>query len=85
MNGDKHLRLLYHAEPLPERTPGDDSAEYAAMAQWASQTGWGMARVEHLAGNVSYLDIQPVLCSAFQISGKSTGLALSGLDIAVDG
>ena len=30
VNGDKHLRLLYHDEVLPERTPGDDAEEYAA-------------------------------------------------------
>ncbi len=76
VNGDKHLRLLYHAEPLPERTPGDDSAEYAAMAQWASQTSWGMARVEHLPGNVGYLDIQPVLFPS-TISGDAIAAAMS--------
>jgi len=76
VNGDKHLRLIYHAEPLPERTPGDDSAEYAAMERWASQTGWGMARVEHLAGNVGYLDIQPVLFPS-AISGDAIAAAMS--------
>jgi hypothetical protein len=33
VNGDKHLRLLYHDQPLSHREPGDDSAEYAAMAR----------------------------------------------------
>jgi len=64
VNGDKHLRLLYHDDPLPERAPGDDSAERAAFARWASQTSCGIARVEHLPGNVGYLDIQPVLFPA---------------------
>ncbi len=76
VNGDKHLRLLYHAEPLPEQTPGDDSAEYAAIARWASQTSWGMARVEHLPGNVGYLDIQPVLFPS-TISGDAIAAAMS--------
>src|ERR1700746_1731423 len=35
VNGAKHLRLLYHEQALPPRTPGDDAGEYAAMARWA--------------------------------------------------
>jgi len=35
VNGDKHLRLLYHEQAVPQRTPGDDTEEYAAMARWA--------------------------------------------------
>lgn len=61
VNADKHLRLLYHAEALPQRTPGDDAGEYAAMALWADQTCGGVACVQRLAGNVGYLDLQPVL------------------------
>jgi len=61
VNADKHLRLLYHAEALPQRTPGDDTEEYAAMARWAEQTCGGVACVRRLAGNVGYLDLQPVL------------------------
>lgn len=61
INGDKHLRLIHHAEPLPEREPGNDTAEWAAMARWADQTSGGIAKVERLEGNVGYLDIQPVL------------------------
>ena len=61
VNADKHLRLLYHAEALPRRAPGDDSEEYAAMARWAEQTCGGVACVRRLAGNVGYLDLQPVL------------------------
>ena len=36
VNGDKHLRLLYHDQALPQRTPGDDTEEYAAIARWAA-------------------------------------------------
>src|ERR1700731_577076 len=38
VNGDKHLRLLFHEEELAEQAPGDDSEQYAAMTQWAEQT-----------------------------------------------
>lgn len=61
VNGDKHLRLLYHGDALPQRAPGDDAEEYAAMARWAGQTCGGVACVQRLAGNVGYLDLQPVL------------------------
>lgn len=64
VNADKHLRLLYHAEALPRRTPGDDTEEYAAMARWADQTCGGVACVRRLAGNVGYLELQPVLFPA---------------------
>ncbi|MEV6970813.1 S41 family peptidase [Hamadaea sp. NPDC051192] len=68
INGDKHLRLLYHAEELPE--PADESlkaqeaAFLAEMVTFAGRTASGMHRVERLDGNVAYLDIQPRLLPA---------------------
>jgi hypothetical protein len=76
VNGDKHLRLLYHDQAQPHRAPGDDTEEYAAMAQWAGQTCGGVARAQRLDGNVGYLDLQPVLFPA-AISGESIAAALS--------
>jgi hypothetical protein len=64
VNGDKHLRLIHHDQALPHRTPGDDTEEYAAMAQWAAQTCGGVACAQRLAGNVGYLELQPVLFPA---------------------
>jgi len=64
VNGDKHLRLLYREEAQPPREPGDDKEEYAAMARWAGQTCGGVAGVQRLAGNVGYLDLQPVIFPA---------------------
>ncbi len=61
VNGDKHLRLQYHEQAIPPRTPGDDTEEYAAMARWADQTCGGVACAQRLAGNVGYLDLRPVL------------------------
>lgn len=61
VNGDKHLRLVYQVDPIPETEPGDDTEEFAAMSRWADDTSYGIARVERLAGNVGYLDIDPVL------------------------
>jgi hypothetical protein len=76
VNGDLHLRLLHHDEPQPPREPGDDREEYAAMARWSDQTCGGVARVEHLAGNVGYLDLQPVLFPA-AIYGELLTAAMS--------
>jgi C-terminal processing protease CtpA/Prc len=66
VNGDKHLRLVYHEEELAPRTPGDDAEEAAALARWADRTCGGVACVRQLRGNVGYLDLQPVLFPAAQ-------------------
>ncbi|MGH3156157.1 MAG: S41 family peptidase [Streptosporangiaceae bacterium] len=64
VNGDKHLRLRYHEEALAQRSPGDDTEEYAALARWADQTCGGVACVRRQDGNVGYLDLQPALFPA---------------------
>jgi Peptidase family S41/N-terminal domain of Peptidase_S41 in eukaryotic IRBP len=63
VNGDKHLRLLFHDEALPERTleRGDDAGEIAFFARWADRACGGVACAQRLAGNVGYLDLQPIL------------------------
>ena len=76
VNGDKHLRLVYHEDAIPPRTPGDDTGEYAAMARWADQTCGGVACAQRLAGNVGYLDLRPVLFPAV-LAGEVMTAALS--------
>jgi len=76
VNGDKHLRLLYHDQPIGHREPGDDAEEYSSMARWAQQTCGGVASVRRLAGNVGYLDLQPVLFPAI-INGELITAAMS--------
>jgi hypothetical protein len=76
VNGDKHLRLNHHDEALPQRAPGDDAEEFAAMARWAAQTCGGVACARRLAGNVGYLDLQPVLFPAV-IGGEITSAAMT--------
>jgi hypothetical protein len=76
VNGDKHLRLLYHEQAQPPRTPGDDTEEYAAMARWAGTACGGVACAQRLAGNVGYLDLQPVLFPV-AISGESITAAMT--------
>ena len=82
VNGDLHLRLVHHADELPEETPGDDSEEYAAMARWAASTGDGMARVERLSGNVGLLVVEPILFPV-AISGDAVTSAM-GLVASAD-
>lgn len=74
-NGDKHLRLLYHAEPMLERQHGDDAEEYAAMTRWADRTCGGVASAQRLPGNVGYLDLQPLLFPA-AICGEGMSAAM---------
>ncbi|WP_144124478.1 S41 family peptidase [Catellatospora sichuanensis] len=64
VNGDKHLRLLHHAEPQAEQDPHDDAAEYAAMAQWAERTCGGVVSARRLPGDVGLLEVAPVLFPA---------------------
>ena len=76
VNGDKHLRLLYHADPLAGQGHGDEAEDWAVLARWAGQTCGGVASLERLPGNVGYLDIQPVLFPA-AISGDAITAAMS--------
>ena len=76
VNGDKHLRLLHHAEVLPERAPGDDAEEYAAIQRWSGQTCGGIACAQRLAGNIGYLDLQPILFPAV-MSGEIITAAMT--------
>jgi hypothetical protein len=85
VNGDKHLRLVYHEEAIPQRAPGDDAEEYAALAQWAERTCGGVACAQRLAGNVGYLDLQPVLFPSV-MSGEAINAAMtlvSGTDVLI--
>jgi C-terminal processing protease CtpA/Prc len=76
VNGDKHLRLLYHDEAIPPRTQSDDAEEYAAMARWSGRTCGGVACAQRLAGNVGYLDLRPVLFPAV-LAGEAITAAMS--------
>lgn len=76
VNGDKHLRLVHHVEPQPERTPDDDTAEYAALTAWAERTCGGVAGARRLPGDVGLLELHPVLFPAV-ISGDAYAAAMT--------
>lgn len=57
---DRHLRVRYSAEPIPERSKRDDAdpqerARERAFGRWVN---FGFDRVERLAGNVGYLELR---------------------------
>jgi Peptidase family S41. len=75
VNDDKHLRLLYHDQPMAPENPGT-TRRVRRRGPWAQQTCGGVATVQRLAGNVGYLDLQPILFPAV-ISGELITAAMS--------
>jgi hypothetical protein len=75
VNGDKHLRLIHHAEPLPEDF-GEDEVDLASIREWADATCGGVARAQRLPGNVGYLDLSPLLFPP-AVAGDALGWAMS--------
>lgn len=59
VNGDQHLRLVYHSERIPD-VP-DDRILVEMLTKRAGLTMGGVAKVERLVGNVGYLDLSPLL------------------------
>jgi C-terminal processing protease CtpA/Prc len=58
-NRDKHLRLIFRRDGLPDET--DPVAEEAHWRRRAELDAGGMARVERLDGNIGLLEIRPLL------------------------
>ncbi|MFI5583543.1 S41 family peptidase [Amycolatopsis sp. NPDC051758] len=54
VNGDKHLRLRHHLDPVAE--DGDEAMNSDAFRFEAELEGFGIAQVRRLPGNVGYLD-----------------------------
>jgi Peptidase family S41/N-terminal domain of Peptidase_S41 in eukaryotic IRBP len=81
LNGDKHLRLLFSAEEVPDER--DESAELAALARYAEVNSSGIARVERLDGNIGYLDLRPILfppaIAGDAVTGAMSLLALTSV------
>ncbi len=75
VNGDRHLRLLFHADPIDE-DHGEPEADLAEMSSWAALWSGGFPRVERLPGNVGYLRVQPVLFP-ISIAGEAASAAMT--------
>jgi len=64
VNGDRHLRLKYSVDPLPEDTESDDAVWAALWAAQAKEAMGGVRRVERRPGNVGLLELAPLLFPA---------------------
>jgi Peptidase family S41/N-terminal domain of Peptidase_S41 in eukaryotic IRBP len=89
LNHDLHLRLLHHADPLPDlRDEAMEMAMYTAMARGAMN---GIRRVERLDGNVGLLALGPKLfpvdiagaavCAAMNLVADVSGLIIDLRDM----
>ena len=88
VNGDKHLRLQYTAEALPLSTGDkatDDEAENATEAREAARGAGGVPKVERLADNLGYIEIEtlwppvigaPAVTAAMTLVAGSDGLVI---------
>lgn len=79
VNGDQHLRLRFHVDPVHDGDEG--SFDPAAHRVDAGLNGYGIARVERLPGNVGYLDT--TVFYAPEVVGEAYAAAmtlLSGTD-----
>jgi retinol-binding protein 3 len=58
---DRHLRVRYSAEPIPERRGDGPSPEAEARhREFGRQVNFGFEKVERLDGNVGYLELRTV-------------------------
>ncbi|NBH08157.1 S41 family peptidase [Amycolatopsis sp. SID8362] len=76
VNGDPHLRLRHHADPVAD--DGDAAMNSADFRIEAELEGFGIAAVRRLAGNVGYLDttmLYPAELAGPAISAAMTLLA----------
>lgn len=72
VNGDRHLRVTFHDQPLPAGGGDPLAAELPRMAR---DSMGGVHRVERLPGNVALLRIEPALFSP-ALAGEAMTAAL---------
>ena len=57
---DKHLRVRYSHDPIPERRQGGEptAEEREKFLTFLRQTNFGFEKIERLIGNIGYLDLR---------------------------
>ncbi|WP_181773059.1 S41 family peptidase [Amycolatopsis pittospori] len=78
VNGDKHLRLRFHIDPLPE--VDGESFDPEVYRREAELNGFGIASARRLSGNVGYLETK--LLYGPDISGEVLAAAMTLLATA---
>ncbi|RSM66214.1 hypothetical protein DMH03_03545 [Amycolatopsis sp. WAC 01376] len=73
VNGDKHLRLRHHVDPLPEID--GESFDPEQFRREAELNGHGIASARRLAGNVGYLETK--LFYGPDIAGEALAAAMT--------
>jgi hypothetical protein len=73
VNGDKHLRLRHHLDPVAEDGDAVESSEEYRLE--AELEAFGIAAVRRLAGNVGYLDT--TMLHAPEIAGPAISAAMT--------
>jgi len=68
VNGDGHLRLKHHDEPIPDLP--DEMASAAMFERQIRRTMSGIGRVERLPGNVGLLEFEPALFGAHLVGDE---------------
>lgn len=74
VNGDKHLKLMFSADEIPS-TPVSGPRDNARHRQAAELAGYGIGRVERLAGNVALLEVTSLIDPA--IAGPAAAAAMT--------
>lgn len=73
VNGDLHLRIEHHDEPIPDEP--DEVTQVAMMTRAAARELGGVAKVERLDGTVAHLALAPTLFP-LSIAGDALAAAL---------
>ncbi|MFE9749928.1 S41 family peptidase [Saccharothrix saharensis] len=68
VNGDRHLRLKFHPDQVPE---GDDAALMQEVARSFDQSLGGVPQLRRLTGNVVHLELGP---SLFPVAWAAEGI-----------
>jgi hypothetical protein len=72
---DRHLHVEYSAEPLPpDATPSPD--EMARRREHDERANYGIERVEHLPGNIGYIDLRSFPKTAWAAESLAAAMTL---------
>jgi hypothetical protein len=75
---DKHLRVRYSHEALPNFDPHEESAaERERQRAWASARNFGFEKAERLDGNIGYLELRGFMDA--ELAGETAAAAMTFL------